>query len=419
MEKKGIENINIEKNKELFEYEMTEVILKLKGEFAMFSGEGTKYQDSKVDDEDLRLELHPLNSVSMETYRGEVPTIKSIGTVNICQVNLERERTDIPIPLIHTIDIPSNSLKIKSKKNDGVCINVPKSTYELSPIDFSVARNEVTISIPVVPGLQEIKKVAISDVKQDTVKVIIPSVHVTLTKVCDDTHLNNVVKNVKSFFDTEILDLPKISSVALPDVLQKEIKVEVPSAQIIDCIASGNIIGKDSLNTEDVYFTSTLPDVPKINSQKLPNVNSVAIRVKVPTVNKIDPFAVNKKRNISVPKVIKTDVPTIKIKKIQPVCVSSKKIKIPNIRLNINVEKQFTADKVVIPQAVKVPTVHLKTLSTVNTTTQKKKDIQIPHLSPNAFRVESVIVECSASIKIPSAPDVRADIERIISLATG
>ena len=36
-----VENINIETNKELFEYEMTEVILKLKGEFAAFSGKDT------------------------------------------------------------------------------------------------------------------------------------------------------------------------------------------------------------------------------------------------------------------------------------------------------------------------------------------------------------------------------------------
>ena len=42
------ENINIDECKELFEYEMTEVIIKLKGEFAAVSGCSKRYSEAAV-----------------------------------------------------------------------------------------------------------------------------------------------------------------------------------------------------------------------------------------------------------------------------------------------------------------------------------------------------------------------------------
>lgn len=46
-------NIDIAKHKELFEYEMTEVLLNLKGDFAAFSGKDTKFAESSVAEERL------------------------------------------------------------------------------------------------------------------------------------------------------------------------------------------------------------------------------------------------------------------------------------------------------------------------------------------------------------------------------
>ena len=73
MENNTILNSDIEKTKELFEYEMTEVILKLKGEFVAVSEAKTRYNDSSVDSE--KLVVKPI----------ALPTV-------------EQEKTSIPIP---------------------------------------------------------------------------------------------------------------------------------------------------------------------------------------------------------------------------------------------------------------------------------------------------------------------------------
>ena len=49
------ENINIDECKELFEYEMTEVIIKLKGEFAAVSGCSKRYSEAAVDESSLNI----------------------------------------------------------------------------------------------------------------------------------------------------------------------------------------------------------------------------------------------------------------------------------------------------------------------------------------------------------------------------
>ena len=55
MDEQNMENIDIEKHKELFAYEMTEVVLKLKGEFAVISGKDTQYWKNRVDDNVLKV----------------------------------------------------------------------------------------------------------------------------------------------------------------------------------------------------------------------------------------------------------------------------------------------------------------------------------------------------------------------------
>ena len=66
MDNTMIENINTKKSKELFEYEMTEVILKLKGEFAVVSKKDAAFQDINVEKEITKINIAEIPDIKRE-----------------------------------------------------------------------------------------------------------------------------------------------------------------------------------------------------------------------------------------------------------------------------------------------------------------------------------------------------------------
>lgn len=91
-----VENINIEKNKELFEYEMTEVILKLKGEFAAFSGKDTRFEEMAVDDKKLHICTPEVIQVQMSDCNVQVPEVERIQPANPALVEVKSAELNLP-----------------------------------------------------------------------------------------------------------------------------------------------------------------------------------------------------------------------------------------------------------------------------------------------------------------------------------
>lgn len=112
-----MENINIERNKELFEYEMTEVILTLKGEYATFSGKDTKYAEIAVDDAKLHLCTPELVQVKMQDRIVQTPIIRSVQQVKPTFV--ETKVTTLKLPPLTKIsdeDINGGESDLVEKK---------------------------------------------------------------------------------------------------------------------------------------------------------------------------------------------------------------------------------------------------------------------------------------------------------------
>ena len=173
---KKIENINIEKNKELFEYEMTEVILKLKGEFASFSGEGTVFEDSKVTDEDLRLELHSLKEVKADKYEGEVPTIKKFPVIKLREVAIDSNRKSKSAIQINAV----KKVQIKDIKKEEIHISIPNTNYQFSELDLDNA--EVGVADESVKQVVTVPKVNINCSSIDKIEIVKREVAVPETK---------------------------------------------------------------------------------------------------------------------------------------------------------------------------------------------------------------------------------------------
>lgn len=148
MSQKSVENINIEKNKELFEYEMTEVLLNLKGEFATFSGKGTTFEDAAVTDEQLAIpsvEIPPVEitelHIDISQRRPDVSfqCPDAAGSVTL-QIALPE-----PPPQVGAFHIESKPIIVPVPD----CV-LPKKDVEKTPplVCVSAARDIVVPSIP-------------------------------------------------------------------------------------------------------------------------------------------------------------------------------------------------------------------------------------------------------------------------------
>ena len=83
--------MDVEQNKELFEYEMTEVLLKLKGEFAVVSGQDTRYAESSVDESKLAVNLSDIPKVEAGQVKIDVEVS---GTETL---EIDPKMTDAPV----------------------------------------------------------------------------------------------------------------------------------------------------------------------------------------------------------------------------------------------------------------------------------------------------------------------------------
>ncbi|MGN0537451.1 MAG: hypothetical protein ACI4M3_05700, partial [Acutalibacteraceae bacterium] len=93
---------DIEKYKELFEYEMTEVILNLKDEFTKVNDDCVKkYEESKLNSEDLKVEISGIKDVSVEvapidcsTKEVEISGIKDVS-VEVAPIDCSTKEIEI------------------------------------------------------------------------------------------------------------------------------------------------------------------------------------------------------------------------------------------------------------------------------------------------------------------------------------
>lgn len=90
------QNIDIERCKELFAYEMTEVILNLKGEFAAVSGKDTRYAKARVSQEKLTPTVAAVPAVELEPVAVTAPGVQKHTPVTLPQVTVEKFETALP-----------------------------------------------------------------------------------------------------------------------------------------------------------------------------------------------------------------------------------------------------------------------------------------------------------------------------------
>ena len=366
MENKNTALSDVERNKELFEYEMTQVILQLKGEFAKVSGKDMGMSadnlsapqinvpasipdvtvtpvslDSDVD-EVPACGNHQIPAVNVNYNEVTCPTVPVPSIASLDTVKLEEAELDCPtVPEMNSIVIPAVELTEQDAISVSSSIDLPSSSFEARIEKFSVEVPSTGIQ------LSEIPDVAISPVVTSHPELVKVQQYKPAAVRIEDQLQVHVPDIPKGAFDTDSIQDFKVQpheSVSIPQ-LKQYTPIEVDTQTESDVVVAATHI--ERYNPCEVQMEKSCVDVA------------------VPNISPAKPIAVE-------------------LEGLKPVVDT---VAIPNIQSGIAHET--------------IVELHLPTV-----------DVGIPKIKQ--AEISPVSISKSDTITIPNAPNVSADIQAII-----
>lgn len=322
-----LENINIEQNKELFEYEMTEVILNLKGEFAVFSGKNTKFAEMAVDDSRLKVDTPKVGQVNVDLSGVYTPTVGNIQCPKIVSAKVEESNLKLPIiPQLSTNGDREEGSESSSEKNnvwDGISlpdlskIESSKIIKRLSGQSLEGTKRIKNPSIKI-PQLIEItestpfseKKTYCSPISIHAPKTDIKHENWIIGKIpdsCTKKIIRTRVPQVRFNALTRLGEVKKLSKTQIVN------SVEIKVPDIITPVSFG--VKKES----KAVHTVKIPEVECVENygQKLPVASCEPVRIDYPFITRFQFQKLNKPRILPVVRMIElreTHKPKFEIK---------------------------------------------------------------------------------------------------------
>ena len=348
MEQRYLKQTDIEKTKELFEYEMTEVILMLKGEFATVSGKDMDYSRHHVSEEKRkavlslidRAEIPPVQMQSLRISQeltgklaGPVYSASKLsgsdGSGEVCDLTVTRPSITVPniqpcripgsipqvqVSRLHMHQIPAASLplisEIPSASFEAENISLPQlspfPTVELT--DVSVAGRRIDV-----PSVSRFRA-QIPDVKNSPVCVDIPNVQKASFSPPAPIQPNQSGAEVGLLPDIQVPHLPAVEIPEVNNHFEAVPYPMVPKFTFSDPqpIAHGIAIPvtvSEEISNKDA-ITAKLMDVCNTHISKITLTESVQVIPPVPVTVNINPVcsgiaevAVDSSQNISLPSI--------------------------------------------------------------------------------------------------------------------
>lgn len=308
-----VENINIEKNKELFEYEMTEVILKLKGEFATFSGKDTRFADMVVDDAKLRINTSEVVQVQRENHHIETPAIGSVHQTEAARVEVKETILQLPvIPQISDEGGRKEKKAYNTEKADawqGIVVPVLPSFSKLTIRKESPEKSLKEVETEIASSVEVPQLTSVLESTRDLKKkayVTPASIYVPRTQI----KYNSWSKD-KSFVQYEKRAIQKTvpemgrDSLLMSEHIKRLFEVQAVKKTDINVPQIAPNMNVDI----DIKTEAYVVEVPQITSaggsvQALPAITCESVQIKVPSTKTIEfheftkPITVTRRKQI-------------------------------------------------------------------------------------------------------------------------
>ncbi len=298
MENKNITLSDVERNRELFEYEMTEVILQLRGEFAKICGKDMKLKDAQMEVPNVKISAElpivdtafggvqvpvvangnvtAIPTVTFEKSNVNRPTVPAACVSVPKKVILEQIQLDCPTASAHVnvnnmcvnveyptishvetkIDIPlqgESAVLNESWKSD-IIIDLPETEIDVKS-DICTPLSDISIEVPCIPAVAQYKdtKVVIENAMRD----IKDTVCVIPEYLCQDVEVED--------FGIDVAKVPTISSIDIMNVVLKDTSIKFPTIPKVNVAVP-----------KKVYANQETMSLPIIKSVKIPMPLQVA-----------------------------------------------------------------------------------------------------------------------------------------------
>ena len=303
MEQTKVKNIDINRSKELFAYEMTEILLKLKGEFAAISGKDMQDWQSQIDDEKLKVVPVVMPEVELSPMQVTVPEISACEQIVIPDVQLQSSSVEVPaIPEIHPVQ----------------CARI--------------AAASVTAAIPEIPEIriQEAAPVAVQKPQVVVPPAEAPAAFTALEMPA--VHLQTQIPAVETVAAYEAPVLQPVITTAIPAV-EAVATYQAPVMQPVHVTTAVPAVDKPTAFCEQAVTIAR----KKIEVPALKKMDEIQISQVHPVINldvsAVDPIAVSEiaqvqmqERKLEIPA-----VPDISAVSVESVRVEPSAVRIPNL----------------------------------------------------------------------------------------
>ena len=372
MEKNNIALSDTERNKELFEYEMTEVILQLKGEFAKVSGK------------DLQLDESQFETPSIE-IRSDIPNV-DIQPISIASIGAEAtvsgEAFAIPEIVVENskIDCPAVSAPVVAMPSQ---VKIEHPVLDCKTVDKvkAYSTTEANIDLPVISAV--VPNVSVKEIPEITVSAI------------ETQSVNAAMK------------LPQMEAVTNIEVIKidiTDVDIDVNKMKAETGISVSPIIVDTNVPVVSVNYSTASIEVKP---------NSVS-NVTVPKVAKFIACEVSlSDKSIHTP-----DIPKIQKYNGETVIISNQETKLLDLP---KIKTAMFSPTTVDPATLEVDVVQVSDMSALPTEGVnikiEKPTIDFEYPTARVAEIPTVSIIATENIDVPAIPDYKSVIQELIDSA--
>lgn len=396
MENKQIALSDVERNKELFEYEMTEVILQLKGEFAKVSGKDMKLDDVQLSAPSIQIGAK-IPSVSIETIALDLQEADTIDSDKLALPKIAIIKTSVDCPTVPIVEIaPIGEIKVDKTQLDCPAANAA----------FPVNLEKVEIVLPNVNAVKS--NIIIPKIDADTAIEVKASSHfdgLLTPKKFDYTPHDVAIQQIA-------VDVPNTESKVNHNIVSVNVDVSanvpvVPNIAVYNNVSvdvqKASEMGVNPITTNPMQYTTTEAEI------KMPIVDAVDTSVKIN-------FDIEKENLQD----IKVNVPTvnkINIADIGSVTTKNTAIELPLVQeCNVPIPEQIISSKINLNDDFTVSAVRISS-GTDTVVKIDKTNINYEYTTVHSVQLPDVGIQRISNISVPEMPDFSDEIRDVLESA--
>lgn len=396
MENKQIALSNVERNKELFEYEMTEVILQLKGEFAKVSGKDMKLDDVQLSAPSIQIGAK-IPSVSIENISLDLQEAETIDSDKLVLPEIAITKTSVDCPAVPTVKIaPIGEIQVDKTQLDcpaaNAAVAVTLEDVEIVLPNVNAVKSNIKIPQTDADTAIEVKSTSHFDGVSTPEKIDYTPHDVAIQQIAVD------VPNTKSKVNSNLVSVNVDVSVNVPVVptvaVYNNVSVNVQKA---------SEMGVDPVTSNQTQYTAT------------------EVEIKMPVVDVADTSVeINFDAEKADLQDIKIDVPAINkinIAVIDSVTTKNTAIELPSVQeCNVSIPEQIISSKINLSDSVTVPSV--KVSSGTDTVVKiDKTNVNYEYTTVHSVQLSDVGIQRVSNISVPEMPDFSDAIRDVLESA--